>query len=188
MNHVDFLLQEVNILRLKLLERQSKEETFNLFPILLNERDEKNLHSRFISVLLDPRAPHKMGNTFLSLFLGVVESNMQVDDAEISISPNYLNPSEFKHIDIFIRKGNESAVIIENKIDATDSNHEGEGQLENIIGKPWKKGIQRIISTSIILRSTNTNRQKKVFPQAENIPNWWKKYSVFLTVLKSLSG
>ena len=29
-----------------------------------------------------------MGNTFLSLFLRVVESNMQVDDAEISITPN----------------------------------------------------------------------------------------------------
>ena len=143
MNHVDFLLQEVNILRLKLLERQSKEETFNLFPILLNERDEKNLHSRFISVLLDPRAPHKMGNTFLSLFLGVVESNMQVDDAEISISPNYLNPSEFKHIDIFIRKGNESAVIIENKIDATDSNHEGEGQLEKYYREALEEGYSK---------------------------------------------
>lgn len=130
MNNVVFLLKQVNILRLKLLERQDKEEIFNLFSILLNERDEVNLHSRFISVLLDPKAPHKMGNTFLSLFLRVVESNMQVDDAEISITPNFLNPSEFKDIDIFIRKGNEFAVIIENKIDALDSNHEEEGQLD----------------------------------------------------------
>lgn len=56
MNNVDFLLKQVNILRLKLLERQDNEETFNLFSILLNERDEVNLHSRFISVLLDPEA------------------------------------------------------------------------------------------------------------------------------------
>ena len=69
MNNVDFLLKQVNILRLKLLERQDNEETFNLFSILLNERDEVNLHSRFISVLLDPEAPHKMGSTFLSLSL-----------------------------------------------------------------------------------------------------------------------
>lgn len=104
MNNVVFLLKQVNILRLKLLERQDKEEIFNLFSILLNERDEVNLHSRFISVLLDPKAPHKMGNTFLSLFLRVVESNMQVDDAEISITPNFLNPSEFKDIDILFVK------------------------------------------------------------------------------------
>ena len=46
MNNTDFLLKQVNILRLKLLERQEKEETFNLFSILRNERDEVNLHSR----------------------------------------------------------------------------------------------------------------------------------------------
>lgn len=39
MNNVDFLLKQVNILRLKLLERQDNEETFNLFSILLNERE-----------------------------------------------------------------------------------------------------------------------------------------------------
>lgn len=143
MNHVDFLLQEVNILRLKLLERQSKEETFNLFSIFQNERDEVNLHSRFISVLLDPKAPHKMGNKFLSLFLRVVESNLQAGDAEISISPNFLNPSEFKDIDIFIRKGNESAVIIENKIDASDSNHEEEGQLEKYYREAIEEGYSK---------------------------------------------
>ena len=35
MNNVDFLLKQVNILRLKLLERQDNEEAFNLFSILL---------------------------------------------------------------------------------------------------------------------------------------------------------
>ena len=143
MNNVVFLLKQVNILRLKLLERQDKEEIFNLFSILLNERDEVNLHSRFISVLIDPKAPHKMGNTFLSLFLRVVESNMQVDDAEISITPNFLNPSEFKDIDIFIRKGNEFAVIIENKIDALDSNHEEEGQLEKYYREAIEEGYSK---------------------------------------------
>ena len=120
MNNVVFLLKQVNILRLKLLERQDKEEIFNLFSILLNERDEVNLHSRFISVLLDPKAPHKMGNTFLSLFLRVVESNMQVDDAEISITPNFLN-----------------------KIDALDSNHEEEGQLEKYYREAIEEGYSK---------------------------------------------
>ena len=143
MNSVDFLLKQVNILRLKLLERQDNAETFNLFSILLNERDEVNLHSRFISVLLDPKAPHKMGNTFLSLFLRTVESNMQVDDAEVSISPNFHNSSEFKDIDIFIRKGNKSAVIVENKIDASDSNHEEEGQLEKYYREAIEEGYSK---------------------------------------------
>lgn len=143
MNNVDFLLKQVNILRLKLLERQDNEETFNLFSILLNERDEVNLHSRFISVLLDPEAPHKMGSTFLSLFLRILKSNMQVDDNEVFISPNFHNPSEFKDIDIFIRKGNDSAVIIENKIDASDSNHEGEGQLEKYYREAIEEGYSK---------------------------------------------
>ena len=143
MNNVDFLLKQVNFLRLKLLERQDNEEAFNLFSILLNERNEVNLHSRFISVLLDPKAPHKMGSTFLSLFLRKLESNMQVDDNEVLISPNFHNPSEFKDIDIFIRKGNDSAVIIENKIDASDSNHEGEGQLEKYYREAIEEGYSK---------------------------------------------
>ncbi len=143
MNNVDFLLKQVNILRLKQLERQDKEEKFNLFSILRNERDEEKLHSRFISVLLDPKAPHKMGNTFLRLFLRVVKSDMQVDDTEISVNPNFLNPSEYKDIDIFIRKGNESAVIIENKIDAKDCNHEGEGQLEKYYREAIEEGFSK---------------------------------------------
>lgn len=143
MDNTDFFLKQVNILRLKQQERQDKEEAFNLFSILRNERDEVNLHSRFISVLLDPKAPHKMGNTFLSLFLRTVESNMQVDDAEISVAPNFSNPSEFKDIDIFIRKGNEYAVIIENKIDASDSNHEEEGQLEKYYREVIEEGYSK---------------------------------------------
>jgi len=68
---------------------------------------------------------------------------MQVDDAEISITPNFLNPSEFKDIDIFIRKGNEFAVIIENKIDALDSNHEEEGQLEKYYREAIEEGYSK---------------------------------------------
>ena len=140
MDNIDLLLKEINILRLKLLGRQDEEETFNLFSILGNERDEVKLHSRFISVLLDPKAPHKMGNKFLSLFLRVVESKMQVDDAEISVMPNYSNRTEFKDIDIFIRKGYKSAIIIENKIDASDCNHEQEGQLEKYYREAIEEG------------------------------------------------
>ena len=140
MNNTDFLLKQVNILRLKLLERQEKEETFNLFSILRNERDEVNLHSRFISVLLDPTAPHKMGNIFLLLFLRTIKSKLQVNDSEIVVAPNFLNTTEFKDIDIFIRKGNEFAIIIENKIDAFDSNHEKEGQLEKYYREALEEG------------------------------------------------
>lgn len=143
MDNFDFLLKQINILRLEFLERQDKEETFNLFSILLKERDEVKLHSRFISVLLDPKGPHKMGNTFLSIFLRVIKSKMQVKDAEISVMPNYLNRTEFKNIDIFIRKGKESAVIIENKIYALDSNHEEEGQLEKYYREAIEEGYAK---------------------------------------------
>lgn len=68
---------------------------------------------------------------------------MQVDDNEVFISPNFHNPSEFKDIDIFIRKGNDSAVIIENKIDASDSNHEGEGQLEKYYREAIEEGYSK---------------------------------------------
>ena len=51
-NHLEFFLQELNIIRKKYEEKELQKEQFNVFTILRDENDEVKLHSRFISSLL----------------------------------------------------------------------------------------------------------------------------------------
>ena len=54
-NHLEFFLQELNIIRKKYEEKELQKEQFNVFTILRDESDEVKLHSRFISSLLSLR-------------------------------------------------------------------------------------------------------------------------------------
>lgn len=98
---------------------------------------------------------------------------------EISITPNFLNPSEFKDIDIFIRKGNEFAVIIENKIDALDSNHEEEGQLEKYYRESLEEGYSKDNINIYYLTLDQHEPSEEVFQPAE-IPRTCGKSTMYL--------
>ncbi len=112
----------------KLLEGQK--EIFNIFSALHKENDEVRLHSRFISVLLSPIGSHGKGSVFAKSFLNIVKvAGFDLENAQVL--PNEYYKSEYKEIDILlINRTTRQAVIIENKIDAGDSNHEDRGQLE----------------------------------------------------------
>ncbi len=102
-------------------------DRFNVFTALHKERDEVNLHSRTISYLLSPTSGHGMGTTFTKIFLHEIlkisEQEFSLDGVEVI--PNEINKTEYKEIDILlINKRKKQAIIIENKIDAKDSNHE----------------------------------------------------------------
>ena len=111
----------------KIIEKEkAKEQEFNVFTALHNVRDEKRLHSRFISFLLSPQSKHGMKSEFLKLFVQNVpelEKHFVIDD-NCEVYPNEQDKSEKYDIDILIlNKDRKQAIIIENKIDAGDSDH-----------------------------------------------------------------
>ncbi|MCQ2296852.1 MAG: PD-(D/E)XK nuclease family protein [Bacteroidales bacterium] len=130
MDNLQNLLKEINIVREKWQQKKEAEERFNVFTTLVKRDSEEELHSRFISSLLDPKGPHKMGTFPLKLFLDAIGSNLSFDKG-VEVIPNNRTWSEHKKIDILIRDPQtRSAIIIENKINAGDSNHSDRGQLE----------------------------------------------------------
>ena len=106
-------IEKIRILKFK-YEKLNEAESynFNLFHILRKSDDEVNLHSKFIATLLDPNGPHKKGDLFLKLFLKV----LNIDKFETKESRVL---TEYNNIDILI-KNHKQAVIIENKIYASD--------------------------------------------------------------------
>lgn len=125
------LLQRLDIVRDKISARNESKEKFNVFTCLMDSNDEVNLHSRFLSSLLDPHGSHGLGFAPIVQFLKILNSSFQYNQDSLEVIPSSSNWCEYKEIDILLidRKTNH-AVIIENKINAYDSNHEEEGQLE----------------------------------------------------------
>lgn len=135
---------------------------FNIFKALHKEKDEVRLHSRFISYLLAPDSGHGLGKVFCELFireiLGIDESQFNL--SSYTVLPNESSKSEYKEIDILIiNKQAKQAIIIENKINAKDSNREGknekkdgyDGQLERYYNTIKKA----LIKTGMIFKIFN---------------------------------
>lgn len=120
----------------------ASKEQFNVFSALYKEHDEVKLHSRFISVLLDPGGRHGKGNVFLTIFLDTIGiKDFDIDG--VTVQPNERKKSEYENIDILIRnEKKKQAIIIENKINAPDSNHPDSGQLERYFDLIQKKGFK----------------------------------------------
>lgn len=129
------LKQELILLQQKYNQNfGSSQEKFNIFRALCKESDEVRLHSRFIASLLDPSTDNPLGLSSrpLELFLKQIGSKFNVG-SKTTLRPGWSssNWKEDKEIDILIEdKVQKFAIIIENKIYATDSNHPNRGQLE----------------------------------------------------------
>ena len=143
MNELENFLKQLSEIENKYREEQNNADLFNICTALHESRDEVRLHSRFISYLLSD-SKHGMKDVFLQLFL----KKLNIEDFEFSnceVFPNELHKSEMDEIDILIIN-RKQAIIIENKIDAGDSNllekDDGyRGQLEryyNVIKKKLK--------------------------------------------------
>lgn len=131
MDNLNYLLKEIGILNSKYKHEDKDKEIFNIFDSMMKRTDERYLHSKFISILLDPTASHKAKDKFLKLFLNITGIEVSYDLDSLCTYPNERDSHEYKNMDILvIDRKNKSAVIIENKIYAEDSNHEQEGQLE----------------------------------------------------------
>jgi len=141
------LLSKLSVIEYKYHILDSNEEQFNIFTALHKQNDEVRLHSRFLSVLLSPISKHKNGDTFLRLFLNtLLIEDFDIDGIEVFPTEN--EKSEYKEIDILIiNRKNRQAIIIENKIEASDSNHENRGQLEGYFD--LIQSIERIPANNI---------------------------------------
>lgn len=131
MENLKYLLKEINIINQRIKDREEHEDTFNLFDLMCNRYDERHVHSRFLSVLLDPAGSHKMKDSFVRLLVDKLNLPFEYNLSSLEVYPNENDYHEHERIDILlIDRQRKSAVIIENKIGAPDSNHEGEGQIE----------------------------------------------------------
>ena len=110
-------------------ERWERGESFNIFNTIGLRTEEVRLHSAFIGELLNPRGSHGASSLFLKAFLevmGIEDGYLDYEDC----SPNILErvigtvtATEGGRIDIIIEDG-EHAVIIENKIYASDQRNQ----------------------------------------------------------------
>ncbi len=94
---------------------------FNWFKVMYKMTEEKNLHSRFIAFLLNPKGSHGQGDIFLKLFLkdfNITNYNLE----GVVVLPDEHTKKEEDNIDILITNSSNQAIIIENKIFASDSN------------------------------------------------------------------
>jgi len=88
---------------------------FNVFQALQLESDEVRLHSRLIAFLVNPQA-HAHGARLLHLFLNTVGISVESEDT----CRNARVVTEEGRVDILISFGRRRAILIENKIYASD--------------------------------------------------------------------
>ena len=138
-NKEELYKKELHALLEKHDRLNAQEEQFNVFTTLRKESDEVYLHSRFISSILDPEGNHGLGDKPLKYFLEIIGNKKFNLTKKTEVIPNSKDWTERKEIDIFIGnlelKGEKCAIIIENKIYATD----GDRQLERYFDKVTKE-------------------------------------------------
>ena len=104
-----------------------KGENFNVFSVLKMESRENDTHSAFIGELLSPDGSHLQGDTFLKLFLKIIEVSdewFDVKSASVTLE-KYVGEVDIENktggrIDIYIADTNGKSISIENKIYAGD--------------------------------------------------------------------
>ena len=142
--YLKLLLERINVLRDKIVTRNADKETFNIFTCLRKYNDEVKLHSRFISSLIDPHGYHGLGFAPFNFLIQVLQSSFKYNPATVKVTPNSHDWAEHRDIDILIKDNStRNAIIIENKIDAQDSNHKNEGQLEKYYREIIEENIPR---------------------------------------------
>lgn len=100
-------------------------DSFNLFRTL-NQSTSELIHSRMIAELLNPKGCHGQGVSFLNCFMGLYDFDFTFDIESVSVFTEYdigpisKNFTSGGRIDILITDAKNHALIIENKIYATD--------------------------------------------------------------------
>lgn len=109
--------------------QKQNDNSFNLFNVL-NIKTDELIHSSMIASLLNPHADHGKGCLFLQRFLNIWDFGFVLDTKTASVTTEYeigtLNSSSTwgGRIDILITDAHNHAIIIENKINASDQKNQ----------------------------------------------------------------
>lgn len=129
MNGIQSLFDKICLLNqeYKRLEDE-KGESYNLFKVIDMTSNETSVHSAFLSDLLNPKGLHHMGDTFLRLFTDEFLNGMSFStETAIAGREKYIGPvtaTTGGRLDIIVTDANRKAIIIENKIYASDQENQ----------------------------------------------------------------
>lgn len=129
MNEIESLFNEICLLNqaYKRLEDE-KGESYNLFKVIDMTSNETSVHSAFLADLLNPKGLHHMGDAFLRLFTDEFLNDISfstetaVVEREKHIGP--VTATTGGRLDIIVTDADRKAIIIENKIYASDQENQ----------------------------------------------------------------
>ncbi|HOG36554.1 MAG TPA: PD-(D/E)XK nuclease family protein [Paludibacteraceae bacterium] len=102
-------------------------DNFNVFRVIELTSDEVRLHSKFLAELLNPKGSHGQGSKFLDLFIQQFDiKNVDPETSKVDVEKYIGNKTDTEggRIDILIEDSNQNAIIIENKIYASDQENQ----------------------------------------------------------------
>lgn len=129
MNGIQSLFDKICLLSqaYKRLEDE-KGENYNLFKVIDMTSNETSVHSAFLADLLSPKGLHHMGDTFLRLFTNEFLNGMSFStETAIVEREKYIGPvtaTTGGRLDIIVTDTDKKAIIIENKIYASDQENQ----------------------------------------------------------------
>lgn len=129
MNGMQSLFDKICLLNqaYKRLEDE-KGESYNLFKVIDMTSNETSVHSAFLADLLNPKGLHHMGDTFLRLFTNEFLNGMSFStETAIVEREKYIGPvtaTTGGRLDIIVTDADRTAIIIENKIYASDQENQ----------------------------------------------------------------
>ncbi len=129
MNGIQSLFDKICLLNqaYKRLEDE-KGESYNLFKVIDMTSNETSVHSAFLADLLNPKGLHHMGDVFLRLFTDEFLNDISfstetaVVEREKHIGP--VTATTGGRLDIIVTDTDRKAIIIENKIYASDQENQ----------------------------------------------------------------
>lgn len=129
MNGIQSLFDKICLLNqaYKRLEDE-KGESYNLFKVIGMTSNETSVHSAFLADLLNPKGLHHMGDVFLRLFTDEFLNGMSFStETAIVEREKYIGPvtaTTGGRLDIIVTDADRKAIIIENKIYASDQENQ----------------------------------------------------------------
>ena len=129
MNEIQSLFDKIYLLNQDYKRQEDeKGESYNLFKVIDMTSNETSVHSAFLADLLNPKGLHHMGDTFLRLFTDEFLNGMSFS-TEIAVveREKYIGPvttTTGGRLDIIVTDADKKAIIIENKIYASDQENQ----------------------------------------------------------------
>lgn len=134
---IELLLEKVRNFRTREAERKKYTgEDFNIFEILGIGHFEAATHSKFLGNLINPKGSHSQGTLFLELFLDELGiTTLNINNAKIELEKSV---GEQGRLDIYITDGENTSIVIENKIYAGLQDDQLERYCEFLEGEKCK--------------------------------------------------